>query len=387
VAFGPNAVRAMEVCSPDVLAAFEKVATKNGWESKKNVWFDFVDGYHQQALGEQKLVFSIENEYGANSVHRAHFLNGLVKLLPERITHFKKHLDTIEQPGSLDKKITLKFHDGTTAEADAVIGCDGVKSQTRVWMLGGPDIPGAKPSYTYKYAYRGLVPMERAIQGLGEEIAVNSYMFLGKDGHFLTFPVDKGKTMNVVAFKTTNEPWIDTKHLTAPSNKQHVYSDFKDFGPTVHKIIDMLEPNLDIWAIFDTGDHPLEAYNKGRVVVLGDAAHATSPHHGAGAGMCIEDAAIMADLLANPVVQAAGGKGFEAAFQVFSDVRKERTHMLVSSSRRTGDLYEWRAEGVGEDIEKIHKECVERDERIWNVQVKELMRQAGQAVASVLKAD
>ena len=44
-----------------------------------------------------------------------------------------------------------------------------------------------------------------------------------------------------------------------------------------------LEPNLDCWAIFDTGAHPMPAYNKGRVCCVGDAAHATSPHHGAGA--------------------------------------------------------------------------------------------------------
>jgi salicylate hydroxylase len=107
-------------------------------------------------------------------------------------------------------------------------------------------------------------------------------------------------------------------------------------------------------------------YNKGRVVVVGDSGHATSPHHGAGAGMCIED----------PRVAEAGHKGLEAAFQAYSEQRLERTQWLVQSSRRSGDLYEWRAEGVGRDFKKIEEECRERDEKLWNGQVKEYIEEA-----------
>ena len=145
-----------------------------------------------------------------------------------------------------------------------------------------------------------------------------------------------------------------------------------------------LEPNLDCWAIFDTGAHPMPAYNKGRVCCVGDAAHATSPHHGAGAGICIEDAAVMADLLADPQVHAAGSKGLTAAFQAFSDTRKERTQWLVQSSRREGDLYEWRADGVGDDFEKIHQECKQRCETIWNGQIDDMIHEANCSLRSIL---
>ncbi|KAI7158470.1 salicylate hydroxylase [Hortaea werneckii] len=382
VAFSPNSVRAMQACSPDIYNAFEKVCTTNQWPSKKNIWFEFSDSMDQnQAVGQEKHLFTLYNDTGANAVHRAHFLDELVKLIPEGVTQFKKHLDTIKQP-SADSKVTLKFHDGTTAEADAVIGCDGIKARTRAWMLGD-DHPGAPPVYTYKYAYRGLIPMERAVEALGEDNAKNGKMHLGRDGHVLTFPVDHGSMMNVVAFRTTDKDWEHSK-LTVPSQKEHVYEDFKDFGPTVKKIIDMLEPNLDCWAIFDTGAHPMPAYNKGRVCCVGDAAHATSPHHGAGAGICIEDAAVMADLLADPQVQAAGSKGLTAAFQAFSDTRKERTQWLVQSSRREGDLYEWRADGVGDDFERIHQECKQRCETIWNGQIDDMIREAKGSLNSIL---
>lgn len=190
--------------------------------------------------------------------------------------------------------------------------------------------------------------------------------------------------MNVVAFKVDPGEWPSATKLTLPAKKESVYKDFKDFGATVHKIIDMLEPNLDCWGIFDLGDNPMPYYNKGRVVVVGDAGHATSPHHGAGAGMCIEDTAIIAELLADPRVAENGGKGLAAAFKAYSDQRLERTQWLVQSSRRSGDLYEWRAEGVGRDIKKIENECKERCEIIWNGQVSEYIKEAKELLYKTL---
>jgi salicylate hydroxylase len=152
----------------------------------------------------------------------------------------------------------------------------------------------------------------------------------------------------------------------------------------VLKIIDMLEPQLDRWAIFDTGSYPMPFYNKGKVVVIGDAGHATSPHHGSGAGMCIEDAAILAELLVDPRVAENGDKGIAPAFEAYSKQRLERTQWLVQSSRRSGDLYEWRAEGVGTDIPKIEEECRWRDEKIWNGQVSEYIQEAKELFGKAL---
>jgi salicylate hydroxylase len=314
-------------------------------------------------------------------VHRAHFLDNLVKSVSEGITHFSKHVDTIEELSN--GQLKLMFHDGTAVTADAVIGCDGVKSQVRAWMVG-EDHPSAHPSYTHKYAYRGLIPMDRARKELGDDLALNSKMHMGQDGHMLTFPVDHGATMNIVAFKVDPGEWPSSTKLTLPSKKEDVYNDFTEFGATVLKIIDLLEPQLDRWAIFDTGSHPMPFYNKGKVVVIGDAGHATSPHHGAGAGMCIEDAAILAELIVDPRVAENGDKGIAAAFKAYSEQRLERTQWLVQSSRRSGDLYELRAEGVGRDISKIEEECRWRDEKIWNGQVSKYIQEAKEFLGKAL---
>lgn len=74
-----------------------------------------------------------------------------------------------------DQRVTvlMKFADGSVAEADAIIGCDGVRSRTRAIMVG-EDHPAAMASYTHKYAYRGLVPMSQASMALGVERAMNA---------------------------------------------------------------------------------------------------------------------------------------------------------------------------------------------------------------------
>lgn len=176
VAFGPNAVSAMKICDKSIHAAFEKVATHNQWLSKKNVYFDFIDGTTKSTAELPATIFSLTNEQGANSVHRADFMEEMAKLVPGEMAHFRKRLESIaEDPDT--GKLRLKFYDGTVAEADAVVGCDGIKSRTRA-VLFGDDHPSARPSYTHKYAYRAIVPMEKAVEVIGEERALNASLWV-----------------------------------------------------------------------------------------------------------------------------------------------------------------------------------------------------------------
>jgi salicylate hydroxylase len=170
VSFSPNAVLAMKACHQGIYDAFERVCTKNRWDSKQDVWFDFLDGLSNS----REAKFTIRNSLGQQGVHRASYLAELVKLLPNGIAAFGKKLTSIEEGGK-HTRLIMKFEDGSTAEADAVVGCDGIKSTTRRIMFG-PDHQCARPSYTHKYAYRGLAPMDKAIEAVGEEMAVNACM-------------------------------------------------------------------------------------------------------------------------------------------------------------------------------------------------------------------
>lgn len=107
---------------------------------------------------------------------------------------------------------------------------------------------------------------------------------------------------------------------------------------------------------------------------MGDAAHATSPHHGAGAGFCIEDAAMLASLLADPQVKDTSH--LEPAFAVYDAHRRERTQWLVRSSRRAGNLYEFLTKDVGRDVAATEKELAERLSHVWNYDMDEAVREA-----------
>ncbi|RAL66883.1 hypothetical protein DID88_007665 [Monilinia fructigena] len=216
ISFGPNSVRAMELIDPAVKQGFDNCATSNGSPEERDVWFNFRVGMAEDGWKDFKngppakegefLTEVVAKDCGQASVHRAHFLDELV-----------------EEKGSM---LQMIFHDGTTAEADVMIGCDGLKSRIR-YMVLGDDHEATAPIFSGKYAYRGLIPMEKAVAAVGGPLARNSQ---------------------------------NTSGLSSiPSQLQHS--------------------------------------TKGRIVLLGDAAHASTPHQGAGAGQAIEDAFILSNLL------------------------------------------------------------------------------------------
>lgn len=92
----------------------------------------------------------------------------------------------------------------------------------------------------------------------------------------------------------------------------------------------------------------------------------------------------MAELLADEAVKS--GQDLEAVFSTFHEVRKERGEFLVQSSRRIGDVYEWRAEGVGSDFAKMEKEINWRNATIGNVNVSEMCKDARSKLQSKLSA-
>jgi salicylate hydroxylase len=239
VSFGPNAVQAMSLIDPAISEGYDRRATTNGWPEKLKTWFDFRigqenwEGEAPGKVGQHVANVLASDGIGQSSVHRAHFLDELVQLVPKEIAEFGKRLESVEAKGD---KMVLTFSDGTTAEADAVLGCDGIKSKTREIVLGR-DNEASHAVFSGKYAYRGLIPMDKAIGAVGEELAVNSQMYMGKSGHVLTFPIEKGNTMNVVAFRAKNDGKWDDDQWVLPMKKEDMFSDFADWGDSVKQIL------------------------------------------------------------------------------------------------------------------------------------------------------
>ena len=374
VSFGPNAVRAMSLIDPKIRQGYDRRSTSNGWLEKKDVWFDYRLGMDHKD-GKRKagdwFHATIAPGVGQSSVHRAHFLDELVKLVPEECATFGKRVEKVEP---LDDGVKLVFSDGSEAEASAVIGCDGIKSQIRPILLGR-DAPASHAVFSGKYAYRGLIPMPKAVDLLGDDLARNSQMYIGYHGHILTFPIEKGKTMNVVAFKSKKDGEWKEDRWVLPMKRTDMEEDFKDWGSSVKSILSLME-KPDVWALFD--HPPAHTYNKGRICLLGDAAHATTPHQGSGAGMALEDAYILSNLLG----QIKDSMEIERAFKAYEAVRKERSQKVVTTSRTAGRVYDLEQEGVEDNLEKLSKDLEERQKWIWN---HDLEKDMGSAKASLAR--
>ena len=221
--------------------------------------------------------------------------------------------------------------------------------------------------------------MEKARDVLGQWRTSTRLMHLGPNAHALTFPVALGTILNVVAFVTDPGEWqAKDGKLTAPACKSEAIQAFSAFSPVVRAIMDLLPEQLDKWAVFDTYDHPVPSYISGRLCLAGDAAHASAPHHGAGAGCGIEDNLALAVLLEAAARSDVSKRpsSVRTALQVYNSVRYERSQFLVESSRIIGEVYEWRETDCGTDYKKIAHEIDSRSHKIWDYDVDAMVGEA-----------
>ncbi|KAI1410603.1 FAD/NAD(P)-binding domain-containing protein [Hypoxylon sp. FL1857] len=378
MAFTANAIRCMGLMNPDIVSALRSggsVATSLD-KNDPNDYLRWIDGYNKRRKEDpsyQQMLYKIDAGYkGFEGTRRDQFLEALVKVIPQEIVELKKRLDTIEEKGS-DGRLRLNFTDGTSAEADAVIGCDGIKSRVRE-LLFGSENPASYPHYTHKVAYRALVPMDKAIQALGEYKARNQHNHVGPNAHLIHYPVANQTMINATAFLSDPNEWPDDKVTVVPGLRKDLEAAFADWNPCLTALIQYFPEKLEKWAVFDTWDYPAPFFNKGTICLAGDAAHASSPHHGAGACCGIEDALCLVTLLkeVNASLReksATKKETLSSAFEVFNTMRRTRSQWLVNSSRRVCDLYhqpEWGHEQKWIKAETCFEEIKDRSLKIWH---------------------
>ncbi|KAK1997145.1 FAD/NAD(P)-binding domain-containing protein [Colletotrichum falcatum] len=350
----PNSVRAMQICDASVREAFDKV-------TGPLFQWTFLDGTGE--ADDSVIRFSIgDADRGLMGCHRGEFLKALLGLVPESVVRFGKQLDRVEEPHGARGKLVMVFGDGTTAEADAVIGCDGVKSHTR-GIVVGHDHPSVRCTYSHKYAYRGLIPMPRAVEILGAERASTFGLWVSHDVHFVSYPVSRGTMLNIVIHRADPTDWPSDTQLTLPADLQSCLEDVKRLGPRLQKTVRYLK-GLDRWGQFDLGECPPPTYARGLICLIGDAAHASTPHLGA---------AVMASLLAADGVR--GGPDIEAVFATFDAHRRGRGEWLVRNSRRAGRLNQLQSEHK-KDFQKLASVLRWMAAKVWEFDVETNVREA-----------
>jgi len=242
----------------------------------------------------------------------------LLKLLAEGLDPDRIHLAHRVTDASEDGR--LRFENGTEAMADVVVAADGVHSAVRrALRFGGESV------FSGTVGYRGLVPVSE-IPSLPEPSAIQ--FWAGSGRHLLHYPIDDGQTINFLAVVRTtdwqSEAWMEK---CDPTESAHA---FAGWHPAVCEMVAAVSESAR-WALHD--HTPLERWHLGRVVLLGDAAHAMLPHQGQGANQTIEDAAALAVHLASADTAAP-----EPALERYDVQRRARTTRVQMYSRRAVDL-------------------------------------------------
>ncbi|MEO6248492.1 MAG: FAD-dependent oxidoreductase [Sphingomicrobium sp.] len=229
--------------------------------------------------------------------------------------------------------VEVEFTDGTQARFDVVIGADGLYSQARQSLF--PDM--AMPAFTGQAVWRYNLPRPADIDCL--------QAYTGRVGLGL---VPLSETMFYI-FATSAEP--GNPHLPLAGRAAAMRARLAGCAP---RIAELAEQITDDAAVVYK---PLEAlfidgpWHKGRVVLIGDAAHATTPHLGQGAGMAIEDSIVLAEELA-----AHDDPG--DAFVAFQQRRHDRCRFIVESSIAVGEFQLGRTDHL--DYPALTREMFER---------------------------
>lgn len=213
--------------------------------------------------------------------------------------------------------VTITFGDGAAERADVLIGADGVKSRVRAALFG------ERPArFTGVIAWRGTMPMEKLPE---ESRVLDSNVWTLPDRQIVQHPVCAGRVMHVSGL-ASQQPWFD-ESWTARSSVEEVLAAFEGFSPIVRNILAAIAPDQCFkWALHDRD--PLPTWSKGRVALLGDAAHPMLPFLAQGAAMAIEDSFVLAEALSSGMVDV------EAALASYVALRRERASYVQLEARR-----------------------------------------------------
>jgi 2-polyprenyl-6-methoxyphenol hydroxylase-like FAD-dependent oxidoreductase len=238
---------------------------------------------------------------------------------------FEKRLVAIEDRA--DQPVIAHFADGTFAEGDFVIGADGVHSAVRGHVI--PD--GPKPFDTGLIGFGGFVP--RAViehSPIGRRVVTT----FGQSGFFGYGFCNSDPADGVMWWSTQPSHGVDAATYRAMSQEQlrrHLRNFHAGWHDPITEIIDAAE-NIVVTDTLDVATLP--TWSRKRTLLIGDAAHATSPHAGQGASLALEDAMRLGRLMQ---ARKLSPQELSLTFQTFEAERRPRAEKIVALARRNGN--------------------------------------------------
>jgi salicylate hydroxylase len=302
----PNAVRLLRRLG--LGSALQEVAVRleGGWEFRR-----WEDG---RVLFSQPLGDASERMFGEPYyvVHRGHLLDLLHDAVSEEWVRLGHRCAGVADAGD---ELLLSFANGASARADAVIGADGIHSAVHDAIL-----PPEPATFSGLAAYRALVPVSRAPDIARRPVTT---LWLGPDRHLVHYPVSAGEEINIVgccpAGDLAEESW------TADGRVEDLAAEYAGWDARVQQLIAAVT-GTKLYAFYDR--EPFEHWTRGRVALMGDAAHPMMPFFAQGASQAIEDAAVLAGCLreaARPTVAQALAR--------YESLRRERASKVQAISR------------------------------------------------------
>jgi salicylate hydroxylase len=258
----------------------------------------------------QTALFGAE---GATA-HRADLLKVLAAALPAGLVTLGRRCTGVRSDSDV---AVASFADGGEIEADIVVGADGIHSPVRA-SLFGPDAP----RFTGKICYRSVIPAG-AVQGIRP--AMEHAQWLGPHGTIVLYPLRGEDLVNVVCHYDDDgyrhESWI------TECDRDEVLERYAGWHESLLRLFEAGETWYK-WALYDRD--PIPRWTRGRVTLLGDAAHPMLPYLGQGACQAIEDGAVLATAL------VTGDADPAAALDRYERTRRPRASRVVLAARERG---------------------------------------------------
>lgn len=275
---------------------------------------------------KQELYDYFKQPYGV--YHRVELLKGLYHECKKDSLIVLRASSKVVEVGDRAGHAFVKLENGEILEGPMVIGCDGLWSIVRQYVVGKE-----QPRFSGHVAHRGVVPLKK----LPPELRPNDVVhWVRDDAHLVHYPIGTQGFFNIIAIYNTENKYENGDIHGKP---EELHEKFKGSQQSILNLIKELDTTR-MWMLYDRD--PIKHWYKNRVVLLGDAAHPTLPYLTQGAGMAIEDAVVLSNKL------ASSKNDVEQAFQSYQNERYLRTGYVQLFSRAYGNSHH--SKGVAREL-------------------------------------
>lgn len=367
IGFAPNGLLAMDLIEPRFRPLYEDICVGNKPEDAQWVFFEGMllepgCGRERPWSGNLRSAWG-HADYTRKSAHRKALLDIMTSFIPIENVQFSKRVTSVKEEAG---QVVLEFADGGVATASVLAAADGIASTLRSHVLGQSHPEQVKPVYADAYCYRGIIPMAEAEEILGDLSDV-AKLYFGKNKAAVTYRITEGNEFNFLLCKATpGQPWPYGDRVTQKISHKEMMADFD--GPDVddrfRQLLTRAKPVR--WGFFHHWQ--TASYWRGRVCLLGDAAHASLPFHAAGAAQGIEDALVLSNVLGEIAGRSSRGAKqlpeISAGLEAFDAVRRPRAQKQLEGAAETGRMLYFQDEDAGDNMEKI-LERLQNDRFNW----------------------